>query len=311
MEVLALVSLISNVVQFVTFSKDLISTSLDIRYSTSGTSDDILCINSVYTKLSAFSAKMESISDTKILADGEIACALSAIKDLSAKCRIDCDSLLRITEKLTGNCTLTRRGSSWQAKFQRDFNELQTNSMRLQVDQSAKLQAATDILSRLDSRTQLASLQPQAHPVCASDIDSLVHKVRQLTLSRHALAREQDILRSLSFAARPVRHDAICEAHTSTFQWAFQKSENDTAPNALAQWLETGNGLFWVPGKPGSSKSTFMKYIASHPMTETLIARTSWKVIRASHYFSTFGAPVPRSKSPMKVFSANYFKIYV
>ncbi|KAM7211110.1 hypothetical protein V8F06_013506, partial [Rhypophila decipiens] len=101
MEALALVSLISNVVQSVTFAKYLISTGLDIRNSTSGTSEDVLCINSVYTKLSTFCAHMKSISDTKILADGEIASALSAIKDLSAKCKDDCDSLLRITEKLT------------------------------------------------------------------------------------------------------------------------------------------------------------------------------------------------------------------
>jgi hypothetical protein len=96
MEALALVSLVSSV----TFAKELISTTVDIRNSTSGTSDSILSINAVYTKLSGFSAHMKTISDTKILAEGEIAYALSAIKDLSAVCSNDCDNLLRITEKL-------------------------------------------------------------------------------------------------------------------------------------------------------------------------------------------------------------------
>ncbi|XXG96982.1 hypothetical protein Hte_003275 [Hypoxylon texense] len=33
-------------------------------------------------------------------------------------------------------------------------------------------------------------------------------------------------------------------------------------------WLEKGNGIFHISGKPGSGKSTFMKYLTQHPQTK-------------------------------------------
>lgn len=98
------------------------------------------------------------------------------------------------------------------------------------------------------------------------------------------------IVTSLNYANRPVRHDSVPQAHKNTFQWAFD--------SRLSQWLRSGSGTFWVSGKPGSGKSTFMKFVARHLQTKELL--THWagsadKLAVAVHFFWIAGTPIQKS----------------
>ena len=85
-----------------------------------------------------------------------------------------------------------------------------------------------------------------------------------LTDSEDAIIADK-IVSSLNNTSRSVRLDAVPQAHKDTFQWAFD--------SRLSDWLLFGRGTFWVSGKPGSGKSTFMKFIANHPKTRELLVR--------------------------------------
>lgn len=114
----------------------------------------------------------------------------------------------------------------------------------------------------------------------------------------------QEILVTLDCSQRPVRHESISEAHARTFSWALRgnKPKDDIrlkrGQGNLYQWLSSGYGMFWVSGKPGSGKSTFMKYVADH--LETRRALSIWasphSVIIASHYFWSAGTTTQRSQ---------------
>lgn len=41
----------------------------------------------------------------------------------------------------------------------------------------------------------------------------------------------------------------------------------------MAQWLESGSGVYWVCGKAGSGKSTLMKHIFFHRDVPKLLQR--------------------------------------
>ncbi|KAI0544843.1 hypothetical protein F4679DRAFT_600315 [Xylaria curta] len=73
------------------------------------------------------------------------------------------------------------------------------------------------------------------------------------------------IVASLNYSNRPVRHNSVPKAHRNTFQWAFG--------SRLSKWLSSRTGTFWISGKPGSGKSTFMKFIARHSQTKDLLTR--------------------------------------
>ncbi|KAI1735045.1 hypothetical protein F4680DRAFT_313991 [Xylaria scruposa] len=98
------------------------------------------------------------------------------------------------------------------------------------------------------------------------------------------------IVASLNYSNRPVRHDSVPKAHRNTFQWAFD--------SRLSKWLSSGSGTFWISGKPGSGKSTFMKFIARHSQTNDLLTRwagSADSLALAVHFFWIAGTPIQKS----------------
>ncbi|KAL6912406.1 hypothetical protein ACHAPO_010342 [Fusarium lateritium] len=76
---------------------------------------------------------------------------------------------------------------------------------------------------------------------------------------------------SLRFDSMDNREEAITKAFDCTFQWVFDKDphvclEGVQMWSSLPGWLEGDSGLpYWITGKPGSGKSTMMKFILQHP----------------------------------------------
>ncbi|KAK6815115.1 hypothetical protein RU639_008507 [Aspergillus parasiticus] len=85
--------------------------------------------------------------------------------------------------------------------------------------------------------------------------------------------RESDfceaILALLKFPGLPDRHEAIPVAHKNTFEWTFHNQAE--FPN----WLLRGQNEipFWITGKPGSGKSTLMKFLYNEPRTRGYLKR--------------------------------------
>lgn len=90
------------------------------------------------------------------------------------------------------------------------------------------------------------------------------------------------ILRDLDYAEAQYRENQIYEVARSTYRWAF---EAWSVP--LQGWLSRGHDIFWVSGKPGSGKSTFMKFLSRHSKTESLLRNWTRReiLIVAAHFF--------------------------
>ncbi|TGJ80507.1 hypothetical protein E0Z10_g8258 [Xylaria hypoxylon] len=123
----------------------------------------------------------------------------------------------------------------------------------------------------------------------------LTDKVSQLALKERSLAREEAMLRSLDYVQRPVRYETIPDAHKRTFSWIFDRGPTS---HGFAEWLESGNGIYWITGKPGSGKSTLMKYILHHPKTSQKLSSwsSSTPIVVASHFFWSAGLSIQRSR---------------
>ncbi|KAK1496670.1 hypothetical protein CTAM01_08308 [Colletotrichum tamarilloi] len=91
------------------------------------------------------------------------------------------------------------------------------------------------------------------------------------------------ILKSLRFAQIIERQTEIPIAHQNTFEWIFQESTNVN----FSSWLQSPNGIFWITGKPGSGKSTLMKFVTGHEKTSQLanIWAGPHQLVIASHFF--------------------------
>ncbi|KAJ5263193.1 hypothetical protein N7478_010798 [Penicillium angulare] len=113
----------------------------------------------------------------------------------------------------------------------------------------------------------------------------------------------ETLLKSLRYKNMNDRKNSIPQRHKETFEWIFENlgdnSEDATTPDItttevviipyehekdtknsdshpdLVEWLRTdANFLYWVSGKPGSGKSTFMKFIEQDQRTKK--ALESW-----------------------------------
>ncbi|KAH7007747.1 hypothetical protein EDB80DRAFT_719049 [Ilyonectria destructans] len=74
------------------------------------------------------------------------------------------------------------------------------------------------------------------------------------------------MLQSLKFADMRDRYERISEAHQKTFDWVFHEHGNGEdlggSWDNFSEWLMSNNPLYWITGKPGSGKSTLMKYLS-------------------------------------------------
>lgn len=73
------------------------------------------------------------------------------------------------------------------------------------------------------------------------------------------------IIASLRFEHADIREEAIPQAFENTFSWIY-RTEIDPQRSSFTTWLESNKvEPYWITGKPGSGKSTLMKFIQSRP----------------------------------------------
>jgi hypothetical protein len=102
-------------------------------------------------------------------------------------------------------------------------------------------------------------------------------------------------LHTLRFPEMELRQSAIPEAHTATYQWLFAEQYH------FVEWLKSPEKIFWVSGKPGSGKSTLMKFISDHPRIREALQVSSSStranhLIAASFFFWISGTHMQKSQ---------------
>jgi hypothetical protein len=99
-------------------------------------------------------------------------------------------------------------------------------------------------------------------------------------------------LETLYDSAFSHRFDQIEEAHNHTFNWLFNNSATK-----FEDWLSEGNGLYWISGKPGSGKSTLMKFALKDGRTQRALERWSagHKLVTAGFFFYDRGSSLQKS----------------
>ncbi|KAL3419504.1 hypothetical protein PVAG01_09726 [Phlyctema vagabunda] len=147
----------------------------------------------------------------------------------------------------------------------------------------------------------------------------------------------QTILRSLFFPEMSTRQEIISGTYPRTYGWVFRSikshkesmdegdteyreiednSEDDYSEGSecsvgssrdsysmapswpdMRTWLENGQGIYWISGKAGSGKSTFMKYIFENTGTKEAIAAWSGlaKYSTSGYFFWSQGIALQKS----------------
>ncbi|KAI8719792.1 NACHT domain-containing protein [Fusarium sp. LHS14.1] len=136
----------------------------------------------------------------------------------------------------------------------------------------------------------------------------------------------QSLLQSLKFENMEERKNQIDENYPQTCHWIFEEPDEecdgesfypwptaigygDYRPRARQQaregretpwdsftdWLGSGDPIYWISGKPGSGKSTLMKFVSSNPKTKSFLKEWQPEVQIFSHYFWKAGSEMQQS----------------
>ncbi|KAJ4363073.1 hypothetical protein N0V83_010193 [Neocucurbitaria cava] len=110
-------------------------------------------------------------------------------------------------------------------------------------------------------------------------------------------AAEQFVLEQLRFEEIDYRYANIREAHNHTLSWVVDTGEQHS-PATFDDWLSSDDNLYWISGKPGSGKSTLMKFLHDNPRNlEKLQTWTKQKrLIRAAYFFWDAGKSIQKSQ---------------
>lgn len=177
------------------------------------------------------------------------------------------------------------------------FNTLVKDCNALRIEQTEQFMNIQGLLTSINQC--IDSIKGSSQPIVPDAIASLEKQLGQLSITEENVRKQQFIISTLHFETCSVRYNIIPVAHRETFRWAFEEhSLHTNGAGRLLQWLKSGDGLFWVSGKPGSGKSTFMKCIADKYEAKSALALWggSQRTILASHYFWAAGTSMQRSQ---------------
>lgn len=108
----------------------------------------------------------------------------------------------------------------------------------------------------------------------------LLADYRSIILQKLAAERTHTVrlrvLSSLCFSEMERRYHAITPAQSRTLGWLFNDSDTaETLKYNFARWLRASDPatpqMYWIRGKPGSGKSTLMRYLLDDPRTRRLV----------------------------------------
>lgn len=165
---------------------------------------------------------------------------------------------------------LLTSGSNGQSSVVSGLQSLIADNRRLEFNQKSQSDRILELLEDIKQGAgRMSSTQFDGQ------IEMITMKLPEAFHIASDMIRYRRFLQTLYFSSLKARYTRIANAHERTFNWLFQdsdtESERHTHGRHFVSWLRSGDGIFWVSGKPGSGKSTLMKWISSQKKTEEIL----------------------------------------
>ncbi|OOQ91479.1 hypothetical protein PEBR_00838 [Penicillium brasilianum] len=149
-----------------------------------------------------------------------------------------------------------------------------------------------------ENHSDMAKFASESEPGFKRVTGLLKRWVREVEISSVVDASEdyQDCLSSLDNQAARMRIEQVKVRHDHTFEWLY---ESETVQ--FRHWLQTDSRetpIFWISGKPGSGKSTLMRFAMQDPRTGRYLQHNSdpsiqWTCI--GFFFHDRGSDIQKS----------------
>jgi hypothetical protein len=149
-------------------------------------------------------------------------------------------------------------------------------------------------------------------PDSAHDVESFGHYLATGAQTDKE-ASQREFHSFLKFEEFAEREETIPEAHKRTFEWAYHRGrptqhdpvvtpEKPPQPKPqwdnFTDWLKGSQDAYWITGKPGSGKSTLMKFLSSDQRTKDAALEWSGEstMVSAGFFFWNSGTEIQMSR---------------
>ena len=303
LEGLAAVSLAGNILQFVTAAKHFLSTTREVLDSGA---------KAAHRELEVIAKDWKSRID---LLGTPTERRNDSLEGLAVQCKETADSLLAILAKLRLDEDRDKWKSFLQAlRSQWHESEIEALRQRLNtIGQAVRARIADEQHLHLQVRlNELLEENRRLEGVRSEELEELKSfakeaqsQVKEKTLDEEELSKqidkiaadggqysaEQRILQCLRFPRLEDRYSSISPAHLQTLSWVYNSEVDQDDAATFAQWLSSDDNLYWISGRPGSGKSTLMKYLYTHDATKEHLTRWAGgeEVLIAEYFFWNAG----------------------
>lgn len=112
------------------------------------------------------------------------------------------------------------------------------------------------------------------------------------------------LLQSLKYPRLNERRNRVANAHVNSLRWILAEdnihSLNEEHPSqtkwhSFSKWLRSDDPIYWISGKPGSGKTTLVKYVQTNELTRGCLDTWSPGCKIISHYFWRPGSSMQKS----------------
>ncbi|KAL1611914.1 hypothetical protein SLS60_000136 [Paraconiothyrium brasiliense] len=340
MDPLTAVGFASNIVQFVSFARDLISKGKEIARSADGAligNLEIEFITKSIYDLNSYMGALPEEAYNKSRYGPKLSKADEQLQMLSLNSKEVARELLATLQKLKIPDGKKKPWSSLGQALRSVLSAERIEELSSRLDRyqtqinSALLISLTDMTRDEQYRQKLISstktrvndytkvwlyelsqsvLKNRWDPRNQQDLHRFAVQLEDsVTSDREALYRFK-IHHYLRFDEIEERQETIADAHRKTFDWIFKGNSLPVEPgpesppdSSVVQWsdfpawIRGEKDLYWISGKPGSGKSTLMKYLYRHSTTDDLAKgwASSSVLIKAGFFLWNSGSAMQMS----------------
>ncbi|KAK4161599.1 hypothetical protein QBC43DRAFT_302771 [Cladorrhinum sp. PSN259] len=189
--------------------------------------------------------------------------------------------------------TMFDRTDALALRQESGFDNLDTT---LQYFITALSQGATQLDRLLD--TSFKSVKNHVTAEQALTRRELSTCITDLSIAISSSNQHKKLLGSLRYPTMNERRNYVVDSYPDTFEWIFEEN-GSYIPSKFLTWLgapPSDQPVFRISGKPGSGKSTLIKFLFENPRTEENLRVQNPGSVVFSHFFWAAGSsPIQRN----------------
>ncbi|KAF2119025.1 hypothetical protein BDV96DRAFT_643182 [Lophiotrema nucula] len=299
MDPLSASSVAACVIQVVDFGSKIVANGSEIYKSASGSSIDNTELQKTTKDLEDLTLELEKSLQSDPSSAG-LGSDEEAERQLGRECKAVAMELLAVLDRLKRGGQFSKWRSYRQAflsvwrkeqidslekrldRFRQQLVMRLLTALRIQVREMHKRGTIPGVTSRgndaslcavfLEHVKDSARWQREISQVLLTGTGSIAPQRTPDASKKRTEDLQHKLLASIRYPQIQDRKQRIAKAVRNTFEWIYRPPDPALRPWAdFAIWLEHERGVYWIYGKPGSGKSTLMKFLYGDPRTHQLL----------------------------------------